>query len=713
MHGVLNKGKRGFTLLEITVVLALVAIMAAVAVKVVPSRDCHEETRVQQRDIRKAVTAYVNANGRYPMPAGKALKATNPLYGVAVTNAGDAKISRTGSAPGRVLIGALPFATLGLSVSYGSDCWGNKYSYLVSEVLTDATTYKGTNGFGRITINSGNLSSSSPITTRAAYAVVSHGADGSGAVPRNATSGNTCPSSGTRVDRENCDTGNAILFSSVLNDGSGATDFYDDLVVFADKTGFSSCDATTLTWGACSRAVPGIPHGQTITAPTSTSGYSGSVTAECRDGTFFVLSATCEPIQTASACQPTTVFWLDDCYGQAPLLNSGDSFTVGNVAAGASGSVLVTCNDGVFAQSQEVCDPPCNSTNLSIKSNRARASWTNYATLNVCGYGTLENGDQFSVTTDLSGSSWLPNVRPEEPVGNDRNPRVWNLTKGTAYSLYYKTVSSSKTTGVEFAYNGNCTATIRARYEGGSSNWKWAQAAFTNIDTCKVNGGWSGWSSYSCNAGCYENGQMTRYRTCTNPAPKNGGAACVGDNSETNGVACVGDDPGLCRDIDLDNCLQSCFLGEVAVTMADGSTKRIDQLEVGDRVQGKNGVNRVTATRDRATGEALYSFNDGEPFVTAGHPFWTDGGWKAIDPSKTPKEKHGVPIGKLEIGDVLLRPDGTRYTLHAIRRHQPADRNRVYNPSMDGDHTYYADGFLVHNKMHCNNDGFTDYYSAS
>ena len=48
-----------------------------------------------------------------------------------------------------------------------------------------------------------------------------------------------------------------------------------------------------------------------------------------------------------------------------------------------------------------------------------------------------------------------------------------------------------------------------------------------------VDGDWSDWNEWSdCSADCGE-GTQTRSRTCSNPAPANGGAECVGDAVET------------------------------------------------------------------------------------------------------------------------------------------------------------------------------------
>ncbi|KAI8497501.1 hypothetical protein Bbelb_248070 [Branchiostoma belcheri] len=55
-----------------------------------------------------------------------------------------------------------------------------------------------------------------------------------------------------------------------------------------------------------------------------------------------------------------------------------------------------------------------------------------------------------------------------------------------------------------------------------------------------VDGNWSDWGSWSsCSVTCGE-GMWTRSRTCTNPAPANGGADCVGQAQES-GTCNVGD----------------------------------------------------------------------------------------------------------------------------------------------------------------------------
>jgi len=54
---------------------------------------------------------------------------------------------------------------------------------------------------------------------------------------------------------------------------------------------------------------------------------------------------------------------------------------------------------------------------------------------------------------------------------------------------------------------------------------------YTN-SPCSVNGGWSGWSAQD-NACAYSAQTKTQTRSCNNPTPQNGGAACSGSSTQT------------------------------------------------------------------------------------------------------------------------------------------------------------------------------------
>jgi len=60
-----------------------------------------------------------------------------------------------------------------------------------------------------------------------------------------------------------------------------------------------------------------------------------------------------------------------------------------------------------------------------------------------------------------------------------------------------------------------------------------------NTQCCPVNGGWSAWSSWSGWSACSSCSQSrTQTRTCTNPSPSCGGAACSGSSTETQTQSC-------------------------------------------------------------------------------------------------------------------------------------------------------------------------------
>jgi len=164
----------------------------------------------------------------------------------------------------------------------------------------------------------------------------------------------------------------------------------------------------------------------------------------------------------------------------------------------------------------------------------------------------------------------------------------------------------------------------------------------------------------------------------------------------------------------------SCFTGDTRVAMADGTTRPIDEIAVGDLVIGKAGaINRVESIETPQLGRRrLYALNDDRYFVTAEHPFMTDDGWKAIDPMATARENSSLNVGRLKVGDRLhvlrgvlaavgcgsrsmggsVEIDVELITIHQIDQ-QTADANSmVYNLRLDGNHTYFANDLLVHNK---------------
>lgn len=154
--------------------------------------------------------------------------------------------------------------------------------------------------------------------------------------------------------------------------------------------------------------------------------------------------------------------------------------------------------------------------------------------------------------------------------------------------------------------------------------------------------------------------------------------------------------------------------------MADGTSRPIEHILAGDLVLGNAGrVNRVIAIERPLLGQRLlYALNESNFFVTAEHPFMTEEGWKSIDPAALATEGSELPVSQLTVGDRLLTLTAAAVLVGGGRASsteavdvqieavalcsllsRPADpATQLYNLRLDGDHTYFANDLLVHNK---------------
>ncbi|MFC7247425.1 RHS repeat-associated core domain-containing protein [Catellatospora aurea] len=159
----------------------------------------------------------------------------------------------------------------------------------------------------------------------------------------------------------------------------------------------------------------------------------------------------------------------------------------------------------------------------------------------------------------------------------------------------------------------------------------------------------------------------------------------------------------------LTKCMKNSFDGETLVLMADGSTKRISEVEVGDLVMAGDPVTgaveaqpvtQVHVNTDaeltdvdlvRSGSGPVFFLDRGQADVlhtTAGHPVWEESGDRWVE------------AADLVAGESLLRgPDGTRYQVAAVRNFTGSQQ--MYNLSVAVLHTYFVRAtempVLVHN----------------
>jgi hypothetical protein len=151
----------------------------------------------------------------------------------------------------------------------------------------------------------------------------------------------------------------------------------------------------------------------------------------------------------------------------------------------------------------------------------------------------------------------------------------------------------------------------------------------------------------------------------------------------------------------------TCFVKGSLVTLADGSRIAIEDVAVGDFVLGQGGSNEVVA-HDRpqliipdVRDGTLYGINGSKKFITSEHPVMTKDGWKAIDQENAKKfEPHlsKILVGSLAVGDLLVKEGGELMLVTSIDKYTEQPQQQLYNLMLNGDHTYYVNEMLVHNK---------------
>ena len=271
--------KHGFSLLELALALMITGLVTVMVLRADQNQqasggpDCVTATRTQLTTIQGAITRFARSNDRLPLPARRFVGTQSPNYGR------EATIDQlTQTADGSVTSGALPWQALGIPSSYAGDCWGNKFSYIVTTNLTTKQTpaYGGHDGV-IARKNAANLT----IDDKIAYAVISHGTDALGAVKTsyddaNATTPDRKWCTGATIAHTNCLGNVAIVMDAPYNDGkAGNATYFDDLIVAGGKPHMLGC---AVPWGGK------IEHGQSVTAYQNASPPCISETRTCNGG---------------------------------------------------------------------------------------------------------------------------------------------------------------------------------------------------------------------------------------------------------------------------------------------------------------------------------------------------------------------------------------------------------------------------------------------
>jgi prepilin-type N-terminal cleavage/methylation domain-containing protein len=327
--------RHGFTLLELSMVLVITGLMLGFLTQMgstVNKTDCYATTRTQVTLIEEAIDRFARKNDRLPMPAARNIGIENINYG---REALAAAIDQAGG----VSFGAIPFQALGLAPSLAGDCWGNKFTYMVTTALT---TNASSGGYLDATVL-GNIARKSAAGTTTdsavAYAVVSHGADEYGAVELNyaGVSKGWCAVAST-LKSMNCRASTAELGDAVYNDGKdAAANFFDDVVIAAGKPKILIDKfSNAYCWGANSAGQLGDSTTTQRTSPTRTKG----------EQTFIAISNgsthTC-----ALNTEGKAYCWGENTYGALGIGVGGGTKTIPTAVAGGFTFVAIEAGDQI------------------------------------------------------------------------------------------------------------------------------------------------------------------------------------------------------------------------------------------------------------------------------------------------------------------------------------------------------------------------------
>lgn len=150
-----------------------------------------------------------------------------------------------------------------------------------------------------------------------------------------------------------------------------------------------------------------------------------------------------------------------------------------------------------------------------------------------------------------------------------------------------------------------------------------------------------------------------------------------------------------------------CFVKGSKISMFDNSDKNIEDVKVGDIVITYNEETKklepgeVTKTINVFRNDIIeYKLSNGVVIrSTSCHPYWVvNKGWSSFDKDLT-ENLYDFIVNKIEENDILLKIDNEEVIVEKITEVMVIKKVSTYNLQILGNHNYYANGILVHNKV--------------
>jgi prepilin-type N-terminal cleavage/methylation domain-containing protein len=229
---------RGFSLIELSVVILVVSVLAAGFLSVLIGASSNDRARINSNNIERIYSAlkiYVATNKVLPCPAPITdLKLTDASYGTASATSGCASVNGGGYyVSGNLVYGMVPVKTLGLASEFAQDSYGNKFAYIVDKNFTIASDPNPfSSDSGSLVIENNTSSGVVVKEANAIFAIIGYGANQSGAFPANSATQIAVSSDTDEVNN------GVASFDANLIYSSSNSNIFDDTVFYKNKDSF-------------------------------------------------------------------------------------------------------------------------------------------------------------------------------------------------------------------------------------------------------------------------------------------------------------------------------------------------------------------------------------------------------------------------------------------------------------------------------------------
>lgn len=338
----------------------------------------HKSSKLNAKTVEEALDAYRKVNKRLPCPADPALNPGDAGFGEELYTGGACAgtLPAAAGGTGNAVVGVLPTKTLGLGENLVTDNWGNRFDYYLDKRMATENAFSvyppASSNIGDIEVRD---ESGSVRTDKAIYAIVSRGANERGALTRAGTLKNAATSDlNEQANNHFNASGTASAKDNVVVQASPGKDF-DDIVMFKTRAMMGSggklavpqgCDSQTANWtqgaNSCTGSVSAMADGDTATITDSTAPATGQVTASCNNGTITYSGEACT---TGVPCGAGTVSWTvgaKNCSASVPATSSGVDVAAADTTAPQTGAATATCTNGVWSTSSTTCFNQCTAT---------------------------------------------------------------------------------------------------------------------------------------------------------------------------------------------------------------------------------------------------------------------------------------------------------------------------------------------------------------